>query len=61
MSKEKLAKNEIRLRFVLNTEHGGCDRMLKELLIKYQNVTRHDVELMIHFKESCQNKRKKKN
>ncbi|XP_023233514.1 uncharacterized protein LOC111633211 [Centruroides sculpturatus] len=33
--------------------HGGRDRMLKELSVKYKNVTRHDIELYIHH---CQKK-----
>ncbi|XP_023230770.1 ubiquitin-protein ligase E3B-like [Centruroides sculpturatus] len=38
--------------------HGGRDRMLKELSIKYKNVTRHDIELYIHLCEPCQKKQK---
>jgi hypothetical protein len=38
--------------------HGGRDRMLKELDIKYKNVTRHDVELYISLCEPCQKKQK---
>lgn len=36
--------------------HGRRDRMLKELDIKYKNVTRHDVELYISVCEPCQKK-----
>lgn len=40
----------------LAIEHGGRDRMLKELLTKYKNVTCHDIELYIYLCEPCQKK-----
>lgn len=42
----------------LAIDHGGRDRMLKELSPKYKNITRHDIELYIHFCEPCQKKQK---
>ena len=38
--------------------HGGRDRMLKELSIKYRNITRHDVEQYRHLSEPCQKNQK---
>nr|XP_022902149.1 KRAB-A domain-containing protein 2-like [Onthophagus taurus] len=38
--------------------HGGRDRMLNELSIRYKNITRHDVELYLQLCEPCQPKQK---
>ena len=42
----------------LSIGHGGHDRMLKELSIKYKNITYHDIELYIYISEPCQKKQK---
>lgn len=34
--------------------HSGCDRMLKELLVKHRNITRHDVKLFVQLCAHCQ-------
>nr|XP_042896273.1 KRAB-A domain-containing protein 2-like [Parasteatoda tepidariorum] len=42
----------------LSIGHGGRDRIMKELSTKYNNITRHDIELYIHLCEPSQKKQK---
>ncbi|GFX13964.1 KRAB-A domain-containing protein 2 [Trichonephila clavipes] len=42
----------------LAIEHGGRDRMLKELSTKYKNIITHDIEMYIHLCETYQKKQK---
>ena len=41
------------------TGHGGRDRMMKELSVKYANILRDDVELFKSLCQECQKKRKR--
>ncbi|XP_063593853.1 KRAB-A domain-containing protein 2-like [Penaeus indicus] len=41
------------------TEHGGRDRMIKELQRKYANITTKALELFRSLSEECQKKRKR--
>jgi len=43
----------------VSTGHGGRDRMMKELSLKYANILRDDVELFKSLCQECQKKRKR--
>ncbi|XP_055947020.1 KRAB-A domain-containing protein 2-like [Argiope bruennichi] len=42
----------------LSIGHGGRDRMIKELNLRYKNITQNDIKVFLNFCESCQQKRK---
>lgn len=46
-------------RIHISTGHGGRDRMIKELQVKYANILRDTVELFKSLCQECQKKRKR--